>query len=126
VLDDRVAARRRIRDYYFRHLSDLEGITFMPDAPFGRSNCWISTILVDPDRFGATCDEIRVALEARNIEARRVWKPLHAQPVFAGCRHRGGEVAEEIFRRGLCLPSGTAMTDNDLGRVVEAIHAVRD
>lgn len=125
VLGERVAARRRIRDYYFQHLSDLDGIQFMPEAPYGRSNCWISTILVDADRFGATCDEIRLALEQRNIEARRVWKPLHAQPVFSGCRRRGGEVAEDLFQRGLCLPSGTAMTQDDLRRVVAAIREVR-
>ena len=124
VLDQRVAARRRIRDFYCKHLGRLEGITFMPESPRGRSNCWISTLLVDPDLFGADCDQIIAALEARNIEARRVWKPLHTQPVFAGCRCRGGDVSLTLFERGLCLPSGTAMTEDDLRRVVDIVADV--
>lgn len=125
VLDDRVAARRRIRDYYGQHLSDLDGISFRPEAEFGRSNCWLTTILLDPKRFGATCEQVRVHLEAQNIESRRVWKPLHTQPVFSDCRHRGGDVAEDIFGSALCLPSGTELNDDDLDRVVRAIRATR-
>jgi dTDP-4-amino-4,6-dideoxygalactose transaminase len=126
VLDDRVAARRRIRDYYAQHLGVLDGISMMPEASYGKSNCWITTILVDPERFGANCEDVRQALESQNIEARRVWLPMHAQPAFSGCRHRGGEVADEIFRRGLCLPSGSAMTDEDLKRVVQAVREATD
>lgn len=126
VLDQRVAARRRIRDYYAKHLGVLDGISMMPEASYGKSNCWITTILVDPERFGATCEDLRQVLESQNIEARRVWLPMHAQPAFSGCRYRGGEVADQIFRRGLCLPSGSAMTDEDLQRVVQAVREVTD
>ncbi len=124
VLAERVAARRRIRDSYRQHLSQLEGIRFMPEAPFGRSNCWLTTILIDPEEFGATCEQVRLALEEDNIESRRAWKPLHTQPIYANCRARGGQVAETIFDRALCLPSGTAMSDQDLDRVVRAIQAM--
>jgi pyridoxal phosphate-dependent aminotransferase EpsN len=125
VLDDRVAARRRVLAYYREHLSDLPGITFMPEAAFAQSNCWLTTIRIDPAQFGASCEEVRLALESENIEARRVWKPLHTQPVFRGYRRRGGAVAEEIFDTALSLPSGSAMTEQDLRRVVDAIRAVR-
>jgi pyridoxal phosphate-dependent aminotransferase EpsN len=121
VLDERVAARRRIRDYYAQHLSSVDGISMMPEAPYGKSNCWITTILIDPQRFGTGCDEVRQALEAENIEARRVWLPMHSQPIFSECRHRGGDVSDEIFRGGLCLPSGSAMTEEDLERTVRTI-----
>lgn len=124
VLDDRVAARRRIRDYYRQHLGEIDGITFSPEAPYGRSNCWLTAIRIDPQEFGATCEQVRVALDAKNIESRRVWKPLHTQPVFSGCRSCGGEVAETLFETALCLPSGTAMTEDDLRRVIQTIVAV--
>ncbi|MBP1726906.1 MAG: DegT/DnrJ/EryC1/StrS aminotransferase, partial [Deltaproteobacteria bacterium] len=67
------------------------------------------------------CEAIRLALEAENIESRPIWKPMHMQPVFKGCECIGGEVAEELFNRGLCLPSGTAMTEEDLTRIVWTI-----
>jgi pyridoxal phosphate-dependent aminotransferase EpsN len=124
VLDQRIAARRRIRDYYAQHLGALEGISLMPEASYGQSNCWITAVLIDPERFGADCEQVRQALEAENIEARRVWLPMHRQPVFVDCRCRGGQVADELFRLGLCLPSGSAMTEDDLRRVVQGVRSV--
>ena len=100
------------------------GITLMPQAPERESNCWLTVITIDPEAFGAGCEAVRLALEAQAIESRPVWKPMHLQPVFAGCRVRGGPVAEEIFRNGLCLPSGSAMTCGDLERVCEIIRGV--
>lgn len=121
VLERRVEAKRKIFDYYRNALGHVLGIEFMPEAPYGRSNRWLTVILINPDKFGADREEVRLALEAQNIESRPVWKPMHLQPVFKGCRIQGGKVCEDIFKRGLCLPSGSAMTEEDLERVVEII-----
>ena len=166
VLEERVKRKREIFDYYRETLGDLPGIEFMPEANYGKSNRWLTVILITPEEFGADREEVRLALEAENIEARPVWKPMHLQPVFqsadyadytdfkgqvsrevarAGERESGkrkaqekiqhsklktqhyparvigGEVAEDLFERGLCLPSGTAMTEEDLERVIDTI-----
>jgi dTDP-4-amino-4,6-dideoxygalactose transaminase len=126
VLRDRVAARQRIFDRYRAALEHLPGITFMPQAPYGKPNGWLTCITVDPHAFGPSRHDLLRALEAVNIEARPVWKPLHLQPVYAGCAHRGGTVAEGLFERGLCLPSGSAMTDADLQRVIDVIQRMHD
>jgi len=126
VLDDRVKAKRRIFGRYQQLLGDLPGITFMPEAPLGRCNRWLTVILIDPRKFGASSDQVRLALEAENMESRPVWKPMHLQPVFRHCRARGGNVSERLFRDGLCLPSGTAMTDADLDRVARAVRKCSD
>ena len=125
VLAERVAAKRRIFDSYATALAGLPGIAFMPEAPWGRSSRWLTCITVDPAQFGADREAIRLALEAKNIEARPVWKPMHLQPVFAGCEVVGGSVAEQLFERGLCLPSGGALTDSDLDRIVGVISRTR-
>jgi dTDP-4-amino-4,6-dideoxygalactose transaminase len=121
VLADRVRRRRRNCAFYQKALEGVPGIEFMPEAPHGRSTRWLTVIEVDPGEFGATREEIRLALEARDIESRPVWKPMHLQPFFHGARRVGGEVSERIFKQGLCLPSGTQMTEDDLGRVVQAL-----
>ena len=120
VLDERVAARRANFDYYAKHLA-LPGIRFMPEAPEGRANRWLSVITVDPAAFGADRETIRLALEKENIEARPVWKPMHLQPLFKDARMVGGAVSEAFFRDGLCLPSGSQMTEADLARVCETV-----
>lgn len=125
VLPERVSARQRVNAYYRSALADLPGIDFMPTPEYGRPNCWLTCITVDPNRFGACRDELLHALSQENIEARPVWKPLHRQPVFAGCRAMGGSVAEGIFERGLCLPSGSALNDDDLDRVIQVIRDCR-
>lgn len=122
TLDERVAARRRNFELYRISLGDLSGLAFMPESPMGRSNRWLTCVRVDPAVFGATREEIRVALEARNIEARPVWKPMHLQPVFGSCRAVGGSVSEEIFETGLCLPSGSSLSDADRNRVIEVVR----
>jgi dTDP-4-amino-4,6-dideoxygalactose transaminase len=121
VLDDRVARRRAIFDRYQAELGDMPGLTFMPEAQNRRSNRWLTVLQLDPDRFGATCHQVRAALESVNIEARPVWKPMHLQPVFRGTQKIGGEVSENLFARGLCLPSGTQMTDADIRQVATII-----
>ncbi|MCB0184663.1 MAG: DegT/DnrJ/EryC1/StrS family aminotransferase, partial [Caldilineaceae bacterium] len=122
VLAERVAAKRRIFDYYAAALAGLPGIAFMPEAPWGRSSRWLTCITVDPAQFGADREAIRLALEAENIEARPVWKPMHLQPVFAGCEVVGGVVAERLFDHGLCLPSGSGLKDTALAHVVAVIQ----
>ena len=185
VLDERVKRKREIFEYYQKALKDLPGIAFMPEAPHGACNRWLSVILITPEQFGADREEVRLALEAENIESRPVWKPMHLQPVFraeglkaqgspvksaalvstkhltpvkqiscltgqAGqarlkardeltahssqlkaqnknkrrypARVVGGAVAEDLFARGLCLPSGTAMSESDMERVVSVIR----
>lgn len=118
VLDERVGQRRRVNERYRDLLGEVEGISFMPQAAYGRSNCWLTCVLIDPDGFGATREEVRLNLESRNIESRPLWLPLHLQPVFSGCPRAGGEVSKGLFDRGLCLPSGSALTDNDLDLIV--------
>ena len=124
VLEDRVAARRGNFEFYARALAGVPGISFMPEAPWGRHTRWLTTLTIDPARFGADREAVRLALERENIEARPVWKPMHLQPVFAGFERRGGAVAEELFQNGLCLPSGSNLTRDDLARVVEVVRAV--
>jgi dTDP-4-amino-4,6-dideoxygalactose transaminase len=125
VLEERVAARRANFEAYAAALADLPGIAFMPEAPYGRCTRWLTCLTIDPERFGATREQVRLALEAENIESRPVWKPMHLQPVFAGARRCGGAVAEGIFARGLCLPSGSALTPADLARTVATVRAQR-
>lgn len=126
VLEERVQARRRNFAYYHQALGAVPGLTFMPEAPWGRHTCWLTCLTIDPQRFGATCEEVRLALEAENIEARPVWKPMHLQPVFAGCEQVGGAVAEGLFQHGLCLPSGSNLTKHELARVVAVIEELHD
>jgi dTDP-4-amino-4,6-dideoxygalactose transaminase/glycosyltransferase involved in cell wall biosynthesis len=124
VLDERVAARRAIFDRYHAALSNEPGISFMPEASYGRSTRWLTCVLIDPERFGATREEVRLHLEARNIESRPVWKPMHMQPVFENRRKVGGEVAERLFVHGLCLPSGSSLSPPEVDRVISAFLSV--
>jgi dTDP-4-amino-4,6-dideoxygalactose transaminase len=121
VLDERVKKKHFIFEYYKNSLKNVSGITFMPEASYGKSNCWLTVILITPQEFGVDREIVRLALETENIESRPVWKPMHLQPVFKGCRSIKGTVAEDLFKRGLCLPSGTAITEEDLNRVVNVI-----
>lgn len=125
VLDAHVARRRAIFAQYEAALGGMPGIRFMPEAPTGRANRWLSVMLVDEAAFGADRETIRVALEAQNIESRPMWKPMHLQPVFKGAAMVGGKVCEGLFRDGLCLPSGSSMSDADVARVIAAVKAFR-
>lgn len=121
VLRERVERKREIFDYYHKALADLPGIEFMPEAAYGRATRWLTVVLITPEAFGADREAIRLTLEKENIESRPVWKPMHLQPVFKGCEMRGGSVCEDLFNRGLCLPSGTAMSEGDLERISSLI-----
>lgn len=125
VIEERVTARRRNFELYRKALKGVPGISFMPAAAYGRSNRWLTCITVEPEEFGATRENIRLALEAENIEARPVWKPMHLQPVFASCRKRGGDTAAEIFDKGLCLPSGSNLREEDINRVSAIVRGCR-
>jgi dTDP-4-amino-4,6-dideoxygalactose transaminase len=122
-LSERVAARRRIRDRYIELLGDVPGISFMPEAPYGTTNAWLTCMVVDPRAFGADREAIRLALEAQDIEARPVWKPMHLQPIFAAHATFGGDLSARLFEQGLCLPSGSSLTEHDHDRVVAVVRA---
>jgi pyridoxal phosphate-dependent aminotransferase EpsN len=125
VLDDRVARRRATNDFYRAALAELPGIGFMQEASYGRSTFWLTCITVDPVEFGATREDLRLAFQARDVEARPVWKPMHLQPVFSGCRVvGGGSVAAALFDRGLCLPSGSSLTPADREFIVGILLSV--
>jgi pyridoxal phosphate-dependent aminotransferase EpsN len=123
VLEDRVAARRANFEHYIAELGHLPGVEFMPEAQWGRCTRWLTCLTIDPRAFGATREDVRLALEAANIEARPVWKPMHLQPVFEGCRVYGGEVAERLFEDGICLPSGSNLTETGRERVIEVFRS---
>src|SRR5690606_5197426 len=122
ALETRVEARRRNFEFYQSHLADLPGIDFATEMPWGRHTRWLTCCTIDPAEFGVDREAVRLSLEALDIESRPVWKPMHEQPVFEGCEVVGGTVASRLFRDGLCLPSGSAMTTADLERVVSAIR----
>ena len=122
VLENRVQRKREIFSHYNERLSDLPGIVFMPEPNFARSTRWLTCLTVDPDKAGISRDTIIQELENNNIESRPTWKPMHMQPLYAGYETVGGQVAEEIFRNGLCLPSGTSMSGEDMDRVVSIVR----
>ena len=122
ALPDRVAARRKNFARYKDALGGLPGISFMPIANYGTPNCWLTCITIDPAKFGATREDIRLALEAVNIESRPTWKPLHLQPVFEKCRIRGGGVSEQLFASGLCIPSGSSLSESEHDTVCQIIR----
>ncbi|MEL5892548.1 aminotransferase class I/II-fold pyridoxal phosphate-dependent enzyme [Bacteroides sp. GD17] len=125
VLDEHVARRRAIHDLYTELLKNVPGITVMqnPDEDTD-SNFWLTCILVDPDKAGKTREDIRLKLDAENIETRPLWKPMHLQPVFKDAPFYGNGTSERLFDIGLCLPSGPTLTDSDIQRVVDTIKAV--
>ncbi|HEX8453274.1 MAG TPA: aminotransferase class I/II-fold pyridoxal phosphate-dependent enzyme [Longimicrobium sp.] len=122
VLADRVAARRRNFDFYARELGGLPGVELMPEAPWGTHSRWLTCLTIDPAAFGADREALRLAFENENIEARPVWKPMHLQPIFASHDSVGGEVAADLFERGLCLPSGSNLETSDLERVCDVVR----
>jgi dTDP-4-amino-4,6-dideoxygalactose transaminase len=122
VLDDRVARRRAIHRFYSERLKEAPGITVMQSPnPDYNSNFWLTCILVHPGLAGKTGEDIRLKMEDNNIETRPLWKPLHLQPVFSACPYYGEKVCESLFENGLCLPSGSALKEHELNRIVEII-----
>jgi dTDP-4-amino-4,6-dideoxygalactose transaminase len=121
-LDRRVEARRAIQARYRAALEDRPGWTFMPEASFGRATFWLTCATIDPAVAGETRDDVIDRLEAQNIEARPVWKPLHLQPAYAGAAVLRGQIAERLFCDGICLPSGSSLSSRDQDRVIAAIR----
>ncbi len=116
-LDNRVEKRREIFEFYQTRLSDRSKFTFLGEINGTRSNRWLTTVLIE----GATPEHVRLALERENIESRPLWKPMHLQPVFQGVPYYGGGLSEKLFEKGLCLPSGTVLSTQDLVCVCDAI-----
>lgn len=124
TLEKRIQRRREIFAFYERELGDLPGVRFMPEAQATRGTRWLTCLLVDPAAAGVNRDTILESLAADNIEARPLWKPLHTQALFASAERIGGATSERLFSQGLCLPSGSAMTEEQLHRVVDAVRSV--
>ena len=124
-LDAKIARRRDVNAFYRAALADRPGIAFMPEAPYGQTNAWLTCITIDPIAFGRDRETVRQHLESGNIESRPVWKPMHMQPIFQNCDVRGGAVAEALFRDGLCLPSGSSLTREQQDTVIASIEEAR-
>jgi len=118
-LDQLIEARRRINQAYRQALGALEGLEFLPEAAHQRSNCWLTCVLVNEDKLGVGPEQIREHLEKHNIEARPVWKPMHLQPAYREYRTVGGAVASDLYRTGLCLPSGSTLGPDSQRRVID-------
>ena len=123
-LPEKIARRRAVNDRYRTALGGVPGLTFMPEAPYGSSNCWLTCLTVAPGLYDATCEEVRLALEAENIEARPLWKPMHLQPVFREQPMCGGAVSEALFATGLCLPSGSSLHPDEQQRIVDIVLSI--
>lgn len=119
-LDEFVERRREINRRYREALEGIDGVDFLLEAQGRTSTCWLTCVLLDEEGFGARPVDVREHLESHNIEARPVWKPMHLQPVFADCKVIGGTVAEGLFRRGLCLPSGSSLSAESQNAVIKA------
>jgi len=122
VLDLRVEQRRAIAFRYRDAFADLPGIRLMPQAPYGLHTNWLSCFLVEEKTFGRSRDALVRLLDAAHVESRPVWKPMHLQPLYADAPRLGGHVAARLFAQGLCLPSGSALTDDEVDRVVALVH----
>ena len=122
-LAERVHERRQIAFRYRDAFEDLPGITLMPQAPYGLHTNWLSCFLIDEHRFGSSRDELIAALDHAGIESRPVWKPMHLQPLYASCPRFGGSVAEDLFRRGICLPSSSSLTQAEQSYVIQHVRS---
>ncbi|NBR43273.1 MAG: hypothetical protein EBU04_10605, partial [Verrucomicrobia bacterium] len=122
-LAQKVAARRGHYQAYKEAFKNISGIIMQPEAPWGESTHWLTCLTLDPQRTNITAEQLRLALEAENIEARPIWKPLHLQPVFEGAEYHGRGVSDRLFSTGLCLPSGSAMTLPERDRVIKVIRS---
>lgn len=125
VLPERIEQRRANFTFYQKELNDFSGIKFVQEPEGFYSNRWLTTILIDPEESGGiTRENVRIALEKENIESRLLWKPMHLQPVFKDFPYYGEKVSEGLFEKGLCLPSGSNLTNEELERVLKCIHEV--
>lgn len=124
VLGTRVEQRRGVFERYLQSFSDLEGIQPQPEVSWGNHSRWLSCFLIDESKFGCSSSDIIRKLEKENIESRPVWKPLHTQSLYAQSESVGGEVAEDLNKRGICLPSSSSLSFEDQQRVIDCIKSV--
>jgi pyridoxal phosphate-dependent aminotransferase EpsN len=124
VLDDRVRARQRIAQQYAQAFRDVSGMQLQPEAPWGSHTRWLSVFQLDPQELEVTPADIVRTLEKENIETRPVWRPMHTQPLFASAERVGGEVAEQLYARGICLPSSSSLTEAAQQRVIDHMTAL--
>ena len=125
VLDERVQARRSMQQFYTELFAGIDGVTvFTEPSSDYFSNHWLSAITINPEIAGKTREDLRLALLEDNIESRPLWKPMHLQPVFAGSPYYGENVAENLFNNGLCLPSGSNLTDTERARIAAKVKEV--
>ena len=122
VLDLRVQQRRAIAFRYRDAFADLPGITLMPQASYGLHTNWLSCFLIDEKEFGTARDALIRVLDEQNVESRPVWKPMHLQPLYIRCGRFGGEVAEDLFKRGICLPSSSSLSEKDQLHVINSVR----
>ncbi len=123
VLNERVESRRANFEYYHKALNNLPGLAFMAEASYGRSTRWLTCLTVNSKKAKTNREEICQTMEGEGIECRPVWKPMHLQPIYRDAQIYGGEVAEELFNLGLCLPSGSSLTQDDLKRVSDVFRS---
>lgn len=123
VLEERVRQRRRVAERYCQGLDDIPGVELQPEAPWGMHTRWLSVIYIDPAVHDVGPRDVIRALEAENIEARLVWRPMHTQPLLAHAEVVGGAVSERHFERGVCLPSSSSLGEVDQDRVIEALRS---
>ena len=122
VLDTRVEQKRAIYQYYFDALGNMPGVSFLAEPEGSFSNRWLTTILIEPTVAGFNREDLRLALESENIESRPLWKPMHRQPVFEGKPSYVNGVSDNLFEKGLCLPSGTALTHDDIESICDIVR----
>ncbi|MGE9294956.1 MAG: DegT/DnrJ/EryC1/StrS family aminotransferase [Puniceicoccales bacterium] len=115
-----IARRRAIFERYQKALGELPGLTFMPEAPWGQNVRWLTVVELGADA-PTTADKLIAALEAENIEARPVWRPMHRQPLYTNCEYANNGVADRLAERGVCLPSGSGMSEEQQDRVIESV-----
>jgi pyridoxal phosphate-dependent aminotransferase EpsN len=123
VLDLRVKQRRAVAFRYRDAFADLPGVSFMPQASYGLHTNWLSCFLIEEREAGCSRDEMIRLLDAANIESRPVWKPMHLQPLYESADRYGGEVARDLFRKGICLPSSSSLTPHEQSRVIQTVRA---
>lgn len=128
MLPERIETRRAIFAAYAEALGSMEGVEFMPEASFGSATRWLTTLTVDPQVARTTSGDIIRALAEANIESRPVWKPMHLQPLFQGCAYyphqEGHSVSDRLFEQGICLPSGSSLTETEQAKVIEIVKTL--
>lgn len=126
ALDDRIARRRWFFDRYVECLGGVNGVSFQPEIRGGFCNRWLTCALIDPDVAGFSSEDLRLHLEADDIESRPMWKPMHQQKAYAGAPSVLNGVSDRLFAQGICLPSGSGMSDEDFDRVLDSISLFLD